>query len=131
MRCRRTSVERWSASESERAPTTTIPRQATQPDPRTPKTCDAFAEAACRDAFRARDLRLAREPDFVDRPPRRLGEITKQIVAETGEKAVHHWLEEATRAETQQERAAALEIAENIAKVLGLTLADFIFRRAA
>ena len=40
-------------------------------------------------------------------------------------------LAEATRAETQQGRAAALEIAENIAKALGLTLADFIFGRAA
>ena len=104
-------------------------------NPSTRKTCDAFAEAALGDAFRDRDLRLAREPGFVDRPPhrqaRRFGEVVDQVVAETGEKAVHHWLDEATRAENQQERAAALEIAENIAKALGLTLADFIFGRAA
>jgi hypothetical protein len=114
--------------------TTTIPRQATQPNPSTPKPCDAFAEAAWRDVFRDRDLRLAREPGFVDRPPqkpRRLGEITTKIVAEAGERAVQHWLDAATRAENQQKRAAALEIAENIAKALGLTLADFIFGRAA
>ncbi len=67
----------------------------------------------------------------VDHPPRRLGEIANKIVAETGQKAVHHWLDKATRAENQQERAAALEIAENIAKALGLTVEDFLFRRAA
>ena len=104
----------------------------------TPKTCDPFAEAACRDAFRDRDIRLAREPEFVDHPPlpprqqpRRLGEVVNQVVAETGEKAVNHWLDAATRAETKQERAAALEIAENIAKSLGLTLEHFLFKQVA
>ena len=65
------------------------------------KTSDAYAEAALGDAFRARDLSLAREPDSVDHPPhqqaRRLGEVVDQVAAETGEKAVHHWLDEATR----------------------------------
>ena len=94
---------------------------------------DAFAEAALGDAFRDHDLRLAREPGFVDRapPPRRLGEITTKIPADTGERAVHHWLDEATRAETQRERAAALETAQTITKSLGLTLEDFLFGRAA
>ncbi len=110
--------------------------RATAPSPSSPSnSSEAFAQAAFGDAFRDRDLRLAREPGFVDRPPnrprRRLSEVVDQVVAETGQKAVHHWLEEATRAENQQERAAALEIAENIAKALGLTLADFIFGRAA
>ncbi len=93
---------------------------------------DAFAKAALGEVFRARDLSLAREPDFVDHPPpRRLGEIANKIVAETGQKAVHHWLDEATRAENQQERAAALETAEKIAKRMNVPLADFIFGRAA
>ena len=99
------------------------------------KTSDAYAEAALGDVFRGRGLSLAREPAFVDRPPhqqfRRLGEVVDQVVAETGQKAVHHWLDEASRAETKQERAAALEIAQNIAKSLGLTLEDFLFGRAA
>ena len=99
------------------------------------KSSDAFAEAAVGDAFRGRDLSLACESEFVDRPPhqqpRRLGEVVDQVVGETGEKAVCHWLDEAGRAETQQERAAALEIAENIAKALGLTLEDILFGRAA
>ena len=101
-----------------------------------PSNCsDTFAKAALGDVFRGRDLSLARGPDFVDHPPhqqvRRLGEVVDQVVAETGEKAVQHWLDEATRAENQQERTAALEIAENIAKTLGLTLEDFLFGQAA
>lgn len=103
-------------------------RQLNQP---TSIDCDAFAQAALGLAFRGRDLSLAREPDFLDHPPRRLGEIANRIVAETGQKAVHHWLDEATRAETQQERAAALVSAQKVAKTLGLTLEDFLFGRAA
>ena len=113
----------------------TAPRATTSPNLSQNSGCNTFAEAACRAAFRDRDLRLARAADFVDRSanqqPHRLGEVVDQVVAESGEKAVNHWLDEATRAETKQERAAALEIAENIAKALGLTLADFIFGRAA
>ncbi len=107
---------------------------ATKPSTQNPsKRSDTFAKAALGDAFRDHDLRLAREPGFVDRParPRRLGEVVDHVVAETGEKAIRHWIDEATRAESQQERAAALEIAENIAKALGLTLADFLFGLAA
>ena len=91
----------------------------------------SFAEAARDTEFRGRDLRLAHEPAFVDRPPHRLGEVVDRVVAETGEKAVYHWLDQAAQAENQQKRAAALEIAENIAKALGLTLEDFLFGRAA
>jgi hypothetical protein len=104
-------------------------------NPCTPKTCDAFAKAALGEVFRARDLCLAREPDFVDhlpnQQPRRLGEIANKIVAGSGERAVHHWLDEATQAETQQKRAAALVSAQKVAKALGLTLEDFLFGRAA
>ena len=96
---------------------------------------DAFAEAARDLEFRACDLRLAREPDFVDRSPhqrpRRLGEITSKIVDETGEKALRRWLDEAAQAETQEKRRVALETAQQIAKKMGVPLADFIFGRAA
>ena len=81
----------------------------------------------------ARDF--AREPDLVDRrphqQPRRLGEITKQIVDETGEKSLRRWPDEAAQAETQEERRAALATAQKIAQKLGVPLADFIFGRAA
>ena len=102
-----------------------------QLNPRTPKNCDAFAEAALGDAFRGRDLSLAREPEFVDHPPRRLGEIANKIVAETGEKALRRWLNVAAEAETQEARRAALATAQKIAKALGVALEDFIFGRAA
>ena len=110
---------------------TSRPLASSQLNPSTPKTCDAFAEAACRDAFRDRDLRFAREPEFLDHPPRRLGEVITKVVAETGEKALRRWLNEAAQAESEQERRNALETAQNIAKALGVTLADFIFGRAA
>ena len=99
------------------------------------KHCDAFAKAALGEVFRARDLCLAREPDFQDRQPheqpRRLGEVVDQVAAETGQKACLHWIDQASRAETPQQRTAALEIAQNIAKSLGLTLEDFLLGRAA
>ncbi len=91
----------------------------------------SFAEAARDTEFRGRDLRLAHEPAFVDRPPHRLGEVVDRVVAETNQKACLHWIDQAARAGTQQERAAALEIAENIAKALGLTLEAFLLGRAA
>ncbi len=113
----------------------TAPRATTSPNLSQNSGCNTFAEAACRAAFRDRDLRLARAADFVDRspnqPPRRLGDLVDQVVAETGQKACLHWIDQAARAGTQQERAAALEIAQNIAKSLGLTLEHFLFKQVA
>ena len=75
------------------------------------------------------------DPDFQDRapnqPPRRLGEIANKVVAETGEKALRHWLDKVAQAGSEQERRAAMETAQNIAKSLGLTLEDFLLGRAA
>jgi hypothetical protein len=90
-----------------------------------------FARSAVLTEFRARDARALDQAGFIDRPPRRLGEITNKIVAETGEKALRHWLDQAAQAETQHERAAALETAGKIAKRMNVPLADLIFGRAA
>ena len=90
-----------------------------------------FARSAALTEFRARDARALDQADFVDRPPRRLGEIANKIVAETGEKALRHWLDQAAQAETQPERAAALETAGKIAKRMGVPIEDFLFGRAA
>ena len=54
---------------------TSRPLASSQLNPRIPKTCDAFAEAACRDVFRDRDIRLAREPDSQDRAPSPAGGV--------------------------------------------------------
>ena len=86
--------------------------------------CDAFAKAACRDAFRTRDLRLARAADFVDRSPnqqpKRLGEIVEEITAAAARRAIRYWQKEATLAITQAEREEALSIAGKIARAAGL-----------
>ena len=99
------------------------------------KCSDAFAKAALGEVFRACDLRLAREPKFVDRRPherpRRLGEIANKIVDETGENALRRQLDEAAQAETPEERRTALAIAQKIATRMGVPLADFMFGRAA
>ena len=88
------------------------------------KHSDAFAEAALDDAFRGRDLQLAHEPNFIDRPPhrqvRRLGEVVDQIAAKTGEKAVRYWREKAALALSPEECAEALSIARKIALKAGL-----------
>ena len=63
--------------------------------------------------------------------PRRLGEVVDQVAAETGEKAFCRWLNEASRAETPDERQAAVATAERIAERMGVPLKDFIFGRAA
>ena len=93
-----------------------------------------FARGLALDAHRKSAWAL-HEPDFQDRrpdqAPRRLGEIADKIVAETGQKACLHWIDQAARAKTPQERAAALEIAQNIAKSLGLTLGHFLFKQVA
>ena len=83
----------------------------------------SFAEAARDTEFRGRDLRLAREPGFIDRPPyrpRRLGEVVDQVAAETGEKAVRHWRKKAALALSLRERDEALSIARKIALKAGL-----------
>ncbi len=91
----------------------------------------AFARSAVLTEFRARDARALDQADFVDRPSRRLGEIANKIVAETGEKALRRWLNEAAQAETQEKRRAALATAQKIAKRMNVPLSDFIFGRAA
>ena len=93
-----------------------------------------FARGFALDAHRKSAWALD-ELDFQDRAPdeqpRRLGDVAAEAVGDIGETALRHWVSQAAQAENDEDRHAALEIAENIAKALGLTLADFIFGRAA
>ena len=88
------------------------------------KTSDAYAEAALGDAFRARDLSLARELHFIDRSPnqhpKRLGEIVEEVTAAAARRAIRSWQKEAALAITQAEREEALSIAGKIARAAGL-----------
>jgi hypothetical protein len=92
-----------------------------------------FAEAALGVAFRGRDLSLAREPDFVDRQPhqrpRRLGNIAAEAVGDVGQAALGHWLRQAARTRGQ-EREVALQIAREIAEMLGIPWGEVISEAA-
>lgn len=94
---------------------------------------DVFAEAALGDAFRGRDLSLAREPHFVDRQPhqqpKRLGDIAAEAVGDVGQAALDHSLRQAARTHGK-EREVALQIAREIADMIGVPW-DEIFSDAA
>lgn len=95
----------------------------------TPKTSHCasgseFAIAAVRDAFRGCDLRLAAEPEFVDRLPHepavRLGEVGVGVVREAAQAGLRHWLHQAAIAQIESERIEALAIARSISLKAGL-----------
>ena len=70
---------------------------------------------------------MTRRPNEV---PRHIGEIAAKVVEDVGRRAVAHWLKEACQAEGE-ERAAALQTADNIRQTMGLEWADVIDREAA
>ena len=98
------------------------------------KHCDAFAKAALGEVFRARDLSLAREPDFQDRAPnaqpRRLGDVAAEVVGNVGQAALDHWLREAARAHGE-DHEIALQIAREIAGMIGVQWSDILTGEAA
>ena len=91
-----------------------------------------FAREATIAAFGGRAIQALGNPNFEDRRPdhgpRSLGKIAAKVANDTGMKAVRHWLNQAGRADSDEERQAALEIAAEIADLMGL---DPIGRRAA
>ena len=93
-----------------------------------------FARQAVRLEFRARDARAIDYAGFRDRlpheRPRHIGEVAAKVTNDTGRKALRHWLNQAGRADTDDERQAALKIASEIARLAGLD-ADQIGREAA
>ncbi len=93
-----------------------------------------FAREAAIDAFGPRAIQARDEPGFEDRRPahgpRPLGQIAAQVTNNTGMKALRYWLNQAGRADSDQEREAALEIAGEIARLAGLET-DLIGRKAA
>ena len=111
-------------------------RQASRPALNTP--------SAKHRAARARDYVFANFPpgaaraldqsNFVDRrpdqEPRLLGKIAAKGADDTSMKAVRHWLNEARRADSDEERDAALKIANEIAQLMGVEI-NLTSRRAA
>ncbi len=102
------------------------------PENPTPNRRAAFARDAVFEEFRPRDARALGHDGFKDRrpndSPRHIGEVAAGVVQDVGDRAVRHWLAQAAQAETYEDRAVALEIASEIADLMGL---DPIGRRAA
>ena len=107
--------------------------QATRPAARTSsaKRRAAFAREAAIDAFGPKAIHNlahnhARQPDH---GPRRLGRVAAKVTSDTGMLALRHWLNQAGRADSDEEREVALKIAAEIARLAGIDI-DLIGRRA-
>ncbi len=87
----------------------------------------AYARAAVFEEFRGRDARAIDHGDFVDRKPRNVG---KAPADDVGDRALTHWLDQAAQADNETDRAVALEIAGEIARLMGIDI-DLTGRRAA
>ena len=115
---------------------TTISRlHATTFETPAPNHRDTFARQAALDAFGPQSRWTLDDPSFLDRAPndgpRPIGKVAAKVTNETGVKALRHWLVEAAQASTDEERAAALEIAAEIARLAGIPWVDPTGQRAA
>ncbi len=93
-----------------------------------------FARDAVFAEFGTRNARALDQGDFEDRQPdhgpRPLGQITAKVTHDTGMKSLRHWLAQAGRADTDDEREAAIKTASEIARLAGLKV-DLPGRRVA
>ncbi len=109
---------------------TTTTTRASAPESPTPSDQHPadFAREATIAAFGGRAIQALDNPNFEDRRPdhgpRSLGKIAAEVTNNTAMKAVRHWLNEAGRADTDEKRQAALEIAHEIARLAGIDLAE-------
>ena len=99
-----------------------------------PRHRASFAREAAINAFGHRAASALDDPGFKDRqpdqPPRLLGQVATKITHDTGQKSLRHWLNKAGRADTDEEREAALRTVHEIGRLMGLD-ADQIGREAA
>ncbi len=108
--------------------TTCLLRRSNRPDnpTRTPKRRPALGRDAVFADFRGRDARAIDQGDFVGRRPndrpRHIGEVAAGVVQDVGDRALRHWLAQAAQAETYEDRAVALEIAGEIARLAGIDI---------
>ena len=74
------------------------------------------------------------DPDFTDHAPdvapERLGTIADCVIADVGQAALDHWLREAARTHGE-EHEAALQIAQEIATMIGVPWAEVMSEEAA
>ena len=108
--------------------TTPSRRASTRPDLPDPisKRHANFARQAAIDAFGPKAVHHLNGADFEDRQPngafRPIGQVAAKITNDTGRKALRHWLNQAGRADSEEERAVALEIAGEIGRLMGIDI---------
>ncbi len=85
-----------------------------------------FARSAVYEEFQPQHARAITQSDFRDRRPndgpRHIGEVAAGVVHDVGDRALRHWLAQAVQAETYEDRAVALEIASEIARLAGIDI---------
>ncbi len=110
----------------------TCPASATSADPNIAARRSRFAREAVRLEFAGKDAKALDQGNFVDHPPgpRPLGQVVPKVTNDTSQRALRHWLGQAARADSEEEREAALRTAHKIARVAGLKV-DLPGRRAA
>ena len=90
------------------------------PNPITKHRAD-FARQAVRLEFGPRNARSLDQGDFEDRlpheRPRHIGQVAPKVTRQSGQNSLRHWLNQAGRADTDEEYEAALKIARNIARL--------------
>lgn len=110
----------------------TAPRATAQPS----TTCQraAFARRAAIDAFGPRARHHLDGPNLKDqRPyggPIRLGHVAVNVTGNVGQAALDHWLREAASA-SGEERKVAIEIAREIADMIGVPWSEIMSDEAA
>ena len=84
----------------------------------------AYARDAVFEEFSPRAARALDYDGFEDRKPhegpRHIGEVAAKVTNDTGQRALRHWLNQAGRADSDEERQAALKIASKIANLMNL-----------
>ena len=92
-------------------------------------SCTTYARDAVFDGFCHRDARAIDYDGFVDRgpgeAPRHIGQVATKITHDTGQKSLRHWLNKGGRADTDEEREAARDIASEIARLMGIDIDPF------
>ncbi len=107
---------------------------ATERPTQKPSNCrDAFARGFALNAHPKSRWALD-DPDFQDRradqAPRQLGDVAAEVVGNVGEVALDHWLREAARTEGEEHKVA-LQIAQEIAAMIGVPWAEVMSEQAA
>ena len=84
----------------------------------------AFARQAAIAAFGSKAIHALDKPNVEvcqpDHGPRPRGKVATTITRDTGLQAIRHWLAQAAKAESDEERETVLEIAGEIARLMGL-----------